>query len=190
MKNKATHTGHCQMCGRKQKLPNGVIAKHGYVVKGYGYFVGTCPGSGHKPYEQTCELLVSMEPSIVYSVQSQKDKIAELAIEPYSATDCPVVIYERYKGNRVIWTEVREIRHENTYSDGTVRVHYTYEYMQDGAWKALEFYKTGEVLAARYFTDIHVNNVLTPNLKGAQQYLAWCKKKIVDWKLSPLEAVK
>lgn len=47
----ATHNGTCQVCGRLQALPNGVLSKHGYVVKGYGYFVGTCPGAERKPLE-------------------------------------------------------------------------------------------------------------------------------------------
>lgn len=47
----ATHQGHCQACGRIQFLPNDVLAKHGYVVKGFGFFNGVCAGSGKKPIE-------------------------------------------------------------------------------------------------------------------------------------------
>ena len=48
---KATHYGTCQICGRKQKAPDGLVAKHGYTVDG-GYFNGTCFGSDEKPFER------------------------------------------------------------------------------------------------------------------------------------------
>lgn len=43
-----THRGHCQICCWVTAIDTatGRIAKHGYVVKDYGMFVGTCPGSG------------------------------------------------------------------------------------------------------------------------------------------------
>lgn len=56
----ATHYGHCQVCGRLHKLPDGVLAKHGYQVihRGQGgYFAGTCKGSAHRPYEQAHDAL-------------------------------------------------------------------------------------------------------------------------------------
>jgi hypothetical protein len=48
--------GHCQRCGRLQAgLAYGsLMAKHGYTVKDrgqYGYFSGTCSGSGFQPIE-------------------------------------------------------------------------------------------------------------------------------------------
>lgn len=54
---KATHTGECQICGSRQKAPAGLVAKHGYVVAGYGFFNGVCPGSGRKPYEVSCDAI-------------------------------------------------------------------------------------------------------------------------------------
>lgn len=50
MKNKATHYGTCQLCGSLQKLPNGVLANHGYQIH-WHEFHGTCPGSGQLPFE-------------------------------------------------------------------------------------------------------------------------------------------
>lgn len=45
---KSTHSGICQVCGRRQHLPAGRLSKHGYQIKQRGmggYFVGTCRGS-------------------------------------------------------------------------------------------------------------------------------------------------
>src|SRR5262245_4567782 len=53
----ATHYGECQLCGHEQKLPGGgFLSLHGYSVK-WNSFMGTCPGSRHLPYEQSCDLL-------------------------------------------------------------------------------------------------------------------------------------
>ena len=48
----ATHTGICQLCGKRHMLPGGKLAKHGYTVD-YGYFNGTCRGSDELPFEQS-----------------------------------------------------------------------------------------------------------------------------------------
>jgi hypothetical protein len=54
---KATHAGHCQACGRLQKLPSGRLAKHGYTVRG-GFFSGICRGAGYLPIEVSCDQVV------------------------------------------------------------------------------------------------------------------------------------
>ena len=55
MKNKATHYGTCQLCGSLQKLPDGVLATHGYQIH-WNQFHGTCRGTGHQPFEQSKDL--------------------------------------------------------------------------------------------------------------------------------------
>jgi len=54
MKTKRTHThrGTCQACGAVQAVDNTTkwIAKHGYTTT-YGFFNGTCYGSGYLPME-------------------------------------------------------------------------------------------------------------------------------------------
>ena len=55
-KNKATHTGECQCCGRQQKLPGGSLSTHGYT-KEHGFFQGICIGAGHLPFEQSKDLV-------------------------------------------------------------------------------------------------------------------------------------
>jgi len=51
MTRKATHFGHCQVCGNRQMLPGNLLSLHGYT-KEYGFFNGTCHGARHKPLEQ------------------------------------------------------------------------------------------------------------------------------------------
>lgn len=52
MKTKATHYGTCQLCGSLQKLPDGVLALHGYQVD-WNQFHGICHGAGQLPFEQS-----------------------------------------------------------------------------------------------------------------------------------------
>jgi hypothetical protein len=55
---KATHTGHCQICGREHKINvnNGRIANHGYSIE-LGFFMGSCFGSGGLPIEISSDLI-------------------------------------------------------------------------------------------------------------------------------------
>lgn len=74
MSNKATHKGTCQFCSAVQKLPGDVLAKHGYSVD-YGFFNGTCPGSGNLPYEKSSELI---EASIIKATNNIKALMVEI----------------------------------------------------------------------------------------------------------------
>ena len=51
--------GHCQACLRIQAVndKSGRLSKHGYKVAGYGYFHGTCNGSGELPLEKETTIL-------------------------------------------------------------------------------------------------------------------------------------
>lgn len=57
---KTTHTNRatCQVCGRIQAVDNGsqIVAKHGYVVAGYGFFNGVCPGAHYLPAEKSLKV--------------------------------------------------------------------------------------------------------------------------------------
>lgn len=56
MASKSDFSGHCQACGRLQKLPKERLSKHGYTVD-HGYFSGVCRGAGHEPFEVSCKLV-------------------------------------------------------------------------------------------------------------------------------------
>lgn len=71
---KATHIGHCQVCGSRQKLPNGLLAKHGYTVD-YGFFNGVCFGAGHLPFEQSKDLVVQDIARCVAMIETQREVI-------------------------------------------------------------------------------------------------------------------
>jgi hypothetical protein len=72
---KATHFGECQICGRQQKLPDGVLAKHGYSVED-GSFWNVCPGAGWKPFELACDRIEAAAQELADRATSTRDAAA------------------------------------------------------------------------------------------------------------------
>lgn len=95
-KNKATHLGHCQVCGRRQMLPNGQLAKHGYTVE-YGWFNGTCYGSGNLPIELDFKLVEDSIARTEIHIKDLEEKIK------YWSTDTSPKTYCEVKGQTGIW---------------------------------------------------------------------------------------
>ena len=56
MAKKSEFFGTCQVCGREQKLPNGILSTHGYTVE-WNMFTGECFGSKELPFEQSTDLI-------------------------------------------------------------------------------------------------------------------------------------
>src|SRR6185369_7276388 len=79
---KATHSGSCQICGRVQKLPGDVLSKHGYTTR-WGFFSGTCPGSGYRPFEVAFD-------RIQLSIDNVKAQIAGIEREIVAMNAAPV----------------------------------------------------------------------------------------------------
>lgn len=75
---KHTHTAHCQLCDREQaaNVKSANLAKHGYT-KRWGFFSGTCPGSGHQPYEYSADLIPARLVAADESIYAFKQAILE-----------------------------------------------------------------------------------------------------------------
>ncbi len=88
---KHTHQAHCQACGRIQALQqkNNTIAKHGYKVSGWNYFMGTCPGSDHQP------------------MQFQRVITDEIIRDCNTTADYQWELYYQYKNGLLLPTEAR-----------------------------------------------------------------------------------
>jgi hypothetical protein len=103
MKTKATHYGTCQLCGSLQKLPNGVLALHGYEVD-WNQFHGICRGAGYAPFEQSKELAV------------EEMRRAELFLATHPALPDPNLPRSEYGKRKenpawVAWYERKEARY-------------------------------------------------------------------------------
>lgn len=92
MAKKATHRGTCQCCGREQKLPGGVLSKHGYTTE-WGFFEGTCTGAGRLPLEKDRSWL----DATVENLRAEADVLEKA--EPKTII-CPTTEDYGYQGRR------------------------------------------------------------------------------------------
>jgi len=74
---KSTHTGTCQVCGREQALPSGVLSKHGYVVP-HGFFQGVCPGADNLPLETSRKLADEVAASLLRQRDAERARAERL----------------------------------------------------------------------------------------------------------------
>lgn len=89
---KATAKGTCQLCGSIQKLPAGLVAKHGYSIRG-GAQYGSCEGSGQLPLELSCALI----PAAIEEAQAQLAKYENIFAKVGSGkfvADRQLTVYE------------------------------------------------------------------------------------------------
>jgi len=84
---KATHKGHCQVCGNEQKLPNGVLSQHGYTVQ-WNMFQGVCWGAGKLPFEKD----ISLIEGAIERATAERDRLEALA-NAEAANDDPTHIW-------------------------------------------------------------------------------------------------
>lgn len=185
---KATHKGSCQVCGREQKLPSGRLSLHGYTTK-WGFFSGTCPGSGFSPFEESKDLI---EGAIAYAknkaaiLQAQVDELLKPAQSPHAT--CYV-----YRGTSECrgrekpgyeWVtgpiEKREPRYGFTFvviaEDG--REYYV----------ASEGQRNSELLAATY-NNRRYAKALTAQISQLEEYISWQESRIQNWAPQPLMPV-
>jgi len=92
-RDKATHSGTCQVCGALQKLPAGVLSQHGYTRK-WGFFNGVCNGAGYKPFEVSFDRVQLAVDWARGDVARLQGLIADLRIAPVM-DKAPFYTYDR-----------------------------------------------------------------------------------------------
>lgn len=188
-KAKATHQGECQICDRVQKLPNNVLSQHGYKVE-FGFFNGVCPGSKHKPYELSCELIKEVIPSVVKYLEGLYEQKVNLS-KPALTHDCfnyiwvkgsngmrgsyqwkkgALTIEKKDNGNGYHWEEIIFCSDESFI-----------EVIND---KELNLLGLATELNTQY-----ANKFLTPLIKQTEGEIKRLERKINDWKLQDLKPI-
>jgi len=184
---KATHLGTCQVCSRVQKLPNGVMAKHGYKVLG-GFFSGVCFGSNHLPLEQDKTLV---EESIVWATERWMETAAMAriwaspAIEPKLWYNVWIPQTARHVGGYYSW-ERCDLKIEND----SVHVLMNKEWHRGSTYSL--FAKTSEDLL-RIATESHaryIENYLQPKMRELNRYCKEQQRRIDTWHKRPLTPIK
>ncbi len=173
---KATHNGECQVCGRRQKLPNGRLSKHGYT-KRWGFFQGVCPGAGNLPYEQSCEFLKGWVPDVALR---RADLVNRIADHEGGAT--PLLAERRVPARRWGYHEYRW--EEAELVDG--RAVFKRDESQES--QRVDVYpRHGETLEQalrRAWADEQRLEV-----RGLDDWLKWARDRIKTWKPRELEPV-
>lgn len=187
----ATHSGTCQVCGRCQKLPGGVLSKHGYTVAGFGYFNGVCRGADHPSFELSKDLIEKM----IEEVSAHRATLLTAAAvwrEPVVDRRAWVREYVggRFGGGRYVWRHVEIV--------GTAE-HRSYGlYCGNLGWvneagKVDNLHSRGQ-LSYESFDRIEdvlraMNERYAKKLDGeaeaALQYVRWQQGRIDGWKPRP-----
>lgn len=113
---KSTHRAHCQVCGRLQAVipASGRLAKHGYTVKGWGYFVGTCTGSGYRPIQQDRHLT----DKVCTALTQHAEKMSKLEEAYRTGTQVPKTAQVRVAGKKdymhIAWDDATELQRRDT----------------------------------------------------------------------------
>lgn len=96
--NKATHRGHCQVCNAIQKLPDNLLAAHGYRVeqRGFGgWFSGTCRGSHNLPFERDKRLVDESITNALSLADLKRAHAKDLTDKPADPAKCMIHHYSK-----------------------------------------------------------------------------------------------
>jgi hypothetical protein len=192
---KATDFGTCQLCGHKHKLPNGKVAKHGYTVKHYGFFVGTCQGSGHQPYELSCDLLkehVTLQNEAIDRLQKKYDEEFPIITNPYTIMTVNLTFKQKGRYGSMERT-ARPVRATPVLIQTPGYSYYQMTPVNNADLDSLvtsySDRNADPVVLLNYYQDKHRNEVAS-NIASRRMWIVWAKDRIQKWSLQPLSAVK
>lgn len=175
--NKATHVGTCQWCGREQKLPGGVLAKHGYTTR-WGFFQGVCRGSDHDPFEQSCELVKSSIEWAKVELAS-KLKFAELL---ENCTDADRFWYFDYREQRNGAWVLKDIKVDDAgrfyISDRWNHKHYAFEYSCSTALEWAQMMNRSRASKVRQ------------EAKRIEEYISYQQERVNTWEPKEVKKIQ
>jgi len=187
-KAKATHNGHCQVCGAKQKLPRGRLSLHGYQVAGWGFFNGVCTGARHLPFEQDISLI---EGSIRWA-QARQEEVEAFAARTRGETET-VWVHEYIpgtwnRGQRHSRYEWRQFKVSDLIEVNNHRIRWL---GLDGKEKESHLYKDWENDGWTPVGDLNERRAKAydSTAEELKRYIKWQQDRIKDWKPSELEPI-
>lgn len=180
--------GTCQCCGRIQKAPGELMTAHGYTVT-YGFFMGICQGTGHKPFELSIDLIESFIAQADAYADTVKEEIEALKnpdnSQGYQTWVCVHIPRKpREKKSSEAWvraTLVQEnddvfLEYVNPIDGSAVR-------MSASKKTSLYLASIEEHQASLNFWRIFH---LEPDLKRTEEYAQWQRNRIKNWEPRPL----
>lgn len=196
---KATHYGICQVCGSRQKLPNGKLSKHGYDVE-HGFFNGVCYGADHLPFEQSKDL-------IDHDIKRCHEKIQELTAMCVVVRGDETHIYlnewrpaGRHGRGYHIWcshkVEDVEINWHIQYTNGLGKKERGDYYFNEKEHRELYAAPEGEARDAlrKKMVIKHMNNkraeAFEETIRKIKNHITWQEIRIKDWEPKELDPIQ
>lgn len=180
---KATHSGTCQVCGRLQKLPEGVLAKHGYNLR-FGFFNGVCWGAGYRPFEQATDAIekaIGWATGQRVALEAEIVKLSSLPVE--NTAPFHRYVTAKRQGERSGYREEQVtiiLKGEQKFiqfTDGTIEPALRYS-----------FYGTVSVIVLELRTRRIARCAMA--IQEHQKYIDWQTNRVATWKPGKLQEVK
>ncbi len=185
---RSTHSGHCQVCGKLHKLPNGVLSKHGYTVE-WNTFWNECYGECKLPFEQD----ITYTKRAIEDVKIQKAGLEKEVADILALTEFAYVVEATKREFRKpsVRTLVKIAKADLTWEDGH-KVDGLYRWGlywigEDGnEYKEENLYGvSGLEDAIKKCNENHARTI-EGRVSQAARYIEWQEARIVDWKPSAL----
>jgi hypothetical protein len=176
----ATHFGHCQICGRQQKVTGKRLAKHGYTIR-YGWQMGECFGSNSQPYELSNDrLLDAIKAAKAYILQTEAT-IERLQASPMHGDGMVMAIGADRRHAAPCDYYLRQVK--LIVEEGKIVARDTYGRIVH-LRSALRGAKTVEE-AARELANVHITR-LGQSISQARESIPYMQARLDSWKPAPL----
>lgn len=189
----AVNYGRCQACDRLQKLPNDVLAKHGYQVAMYGYFAGVCKGSAHSPYEEDCSWIKNF---LIPQAQAEEKRLIEFVSELRLHVTEPKGWHLVYTIMGSIWNRL-DVLGAPEHKYPVIKTGIT-KYNPSGVepchrftWLPNIYEATPEALliVAQAMNEHYAKHVEQYEIRRIRRYIEWQQARVANWKVRPLMPV-
>lgn len=177
---KATHYGTCQACGKRHKLPNGRLSKHGYTVT-WNSFWNVCRGEKELPYEKSCDLIEFL----IKEVNRQKDLLNEEITELETTVDY-AWLFESHKISRFRRKSVAVKKYAEDLEWSESHLKWT---GSDGNPQKFGYWGGESKEAA--ITEANKRRIqsLKQQITGCENYVKWQQGRIDNWEEKELELI-
>lgn len=190
---KAINDGTCQICGSRQRLPNGRLAKHGYTTR-WGFFSGTCTGSEELPFEQSIGLILNaIERAKAEAAGLRKSATEQRAkgSEPESRRTMHSVYQPatwKDRQSRYYWQEVEVLSEQRGEFESLYAMVETRDQGGNKVQKREEFRIYGDGKLAKIVKAGRENYASHLEAEAARydQYVSWQEERIAGWQPAPL----
>lgn len=184
-----THTGECQICGRRQAAATDTsrLAKHGYRVAKYGFFMGTCAGSDELPFELSKDAIEAVLVSVAAQIIGLNKRIAEVQALPadYGFYNEYIRAIRGFGGHyelrEVVFSAPFTPYHPDT-KDGYNKVTAT---TLEGRKLDADFYSANYLLCAAKSRESRIKG-FENEIEQRKAYIAWQRKRMADWRVREL----